>query len=1182
MHACVRSATIAALALLSPVAAQDPVQMRKGPEAADAEALAVRVLRAHAVNNADELRAVLATPRADAFAVVDSLLGRALVASADEALLAAAGAFAELAREHAAYAQLPALVGRFAAADGEARARELQVRHSLENALAAQKGERWADVLAAVPDVAAATEAPTLAELRLSMLRAEALAKSDRHAEALAAHRNNAAAAEHIGWLDAAGEAAIGAGNSAMRVGDVDAAIAEYERGLALHTRAEHSEQVALSLAGLAALQVRRGDFVRALEFSERARQVHVTRDDPVPAAKSLEEQGTIEGFRGRHDVAVALFERAHAELVAAAAPREAAAMLLSVATAHQRARRPDAALLWLARARAEFDALGQGELLATAWRWTARCEAEAGRMTAACDACREAQRRYASLGDRAGAASCLGQLGDLHTQLGEYAASRACHEQALAQWRALGQHDEETTALGNLGLACAALGDYARAFELLEAALARNEAAGNTSGIDGNLDALAIVHARLGQPERALDLHRRALQLSEAAKDPHGIAASLNNIALVLVELRRFDEGLDHYRRALAITERTGNRLGSAALVGNIGSCLLSMGRPDEALAEQERALALQQELGSRAGAATARDNIGLIHAKAGRHRDALAAFESALAEEEELGHRIDIAITWGNIAEARQRLGQHAEALAAARQYQDLRLAEARGLGEIAGAETRRLPTRAAECALVSARALLADEQRASGPVLATAFHCVEAGRALLLAEQVQNRSALLAARAPADLLAAEAKARGGVQAARTQLARARPDAEEHATARVALDVAYRDLEDAVARLQRAARRTAEVVFPQPITLAQLQAALPQDTTFVAYLLGQEKALALVIGREAADIVDLGTAGEINKRAEAWLRLLQHPQSDEAAPATALYDLLVRPLESRLAGHSRLLLAPDGALSFLPFAALLRADGEQRERLIERFEVAYVPSATVYLSLAGAPATPGERLVALGDPIYPGEDPDAADATATRGARELSLRGLKALPRLPGSGDEVRALAELFGETRSTVLTRAHACASDLTQALAGGRLRALHLACHGHIDDERPRLSGLVLAGGEMLTLDDVARLDLDTDLVVLSACESGRGRVVTGEGILGLVRACMAAGAPRVVVANWRVGDQGARALMLDFYRALLQDGLSPAAALRATQLLRLRQGGTAAHPSQWAAFVVWGG
>lgn len=1182
MGARAGAVAIAALALLGSVAAQGSIATRKAPEAPDADAMAARVLRAHAAGDADDLRAVLATPRLDAFALVDSLLGRAVEAPQDEAPLAAARAFAALARDRAAWAQVGALVERSVGIDREVRALEVARRRSLAELLTARKEGRWADILAAVPESAAAPDAPTLAGLRLSMLRAEALAKSGCHAEALAAHRSHADAAERIGWLTAAAEAAVAAGNSAFKVDGADAAIAEYERAVTLNTRAGESEKTALCLASLAALHQQRGDIERALEFIERARRVHLANNDPVRAAKSLEEQGTIEGFRGRHELSLELYQRAHAELVAAGDAGEAAAMLVSIATACQRLGRPDAALAWLARARAELDALGKSELVATAWRWTAQCEAEAGRVAAACDACREAQRRLASLGNRAGAASCLSQLGNLHTRLGEHAAARACHEQALVEWRNLGDHDGETTALGNLGLACSVLGDYARAFELLEAALARNEATGNASGIDANLSALAIVHAGLGQPERALELHRRALQLSEASSDLHGIAASLNNVGLALADLRRFDEALEHYRRGLAITERTGNRLGTAALVGNIGSCLRDMGRFDEALEQHERALALQLELGNRAGAAAARDNIGLIHCQAGRHREALAAFETALAAEEDLGHRVDIAITWANIAEVRQRLGEHADALRAACRYQDLRLAEARGLGEIAAAGTRRLATRAAECALVSARGLLAEDHADAGPVLASAFHCVESGRALLLAEQVQNRSALLAASAPAELMTAEAAARSAVQAARARLARTTADAAEHAAARTDLDAAYRALEDVVARLQRAARRSTDVVFPQPVTLAALQAALPTDATFVAYLLGSKRAFAFAITRAAADIVDLGTSADLDRQGQAWFRLLQHPESDEATQAAGLYDLLVRPLEPYLGGRPRLLLAPDGVLSFLPFAALLRVDGERRERLVERLEVAYVPSATVFLAQAAASPTPGQDLVALGDPIYPGEDADEASEPATRGERELSLRGLRALPRLPGSGDEVRALADLFGEARSTVLTRAHANRDDLTQALGGRRRRALHIACHGHLDDARPRLSGLVLAGGEMLTLDDVARLDCEAELVVLSACDSGRGQLVSGEGVLGLVRAFMAAGAPRVVVANWRIGDQGTRELIVDFYRALLRDGLAPAAALRAIQRARLREGGAAAHPSQWAAFVVWGG
>ena len=136
-------------------------------------------------------------------------------------------------------------------------------------------------------------------------------------------------------------------------------------------------------------------------------------------------------------------------------------------------------------------------------------------------------------------------------------------------------------------------------------------------------------------------------------------------------------------------------------------------------------------------------------------------------------------------------------------------------------------------------------------------------------------------------------------------------------------------------------------------------------------------------------------------------------------------------------------------------------------------------------------------------------------------------------------------------------------------------------MHLACHGHVDLEHPRLTGLVLAGGEVLTLDEIYRLPLRADLAVLSACRSGVGAVVNGEGVIGLVRGFLFAGSPQVVVSNWRVDDAGTSRFMESFYRRMVTGGEPAGRALRAAKLERLRAGGPEAHPFHWASFVLWG-
>jgi CHAT domain-containing protein len=223
------------------------------------------------------------------------------------------------------------------------------------------------------------------------------------------------------------------------------------------------------------------------------------------------------------------------------------------------------------------------------------------------------------------------------------------------------------------------------------------------------------------------------------------------------------------------------------------------------------------------------------------------------------------------------------------------------------------------------------------------------------------------------------------------------------------------------------------------------------------------------------------------------------------------------------------------------------------------------YVPSGTVYATLRGRKRPPGRGLVALGDPAYP----------AARTAEFASVRGLASLPRLPATADEVESIGKLFEER--TLLLREKASPDGLRAALSGP-VAALHLACHGHVDPERPRLTGLVLADGAVLTVDDVYRLEVPADLVVLSACETGRGKPVRGEGVVGLVRAFFYAGAPRVVVSDWKVPDKSTRDLMVAFYTHLRTGKLAPAAALRAAKLEIMKE---YPHPYHWAGFVLWG-
>lgn len=251
--------------------------------------------------------------------------------------------------------------------------------------------------------------------------------------------------------------------------------------------------------------------------------------------------------------------------------------------------------------------------------------------------------------------------------------------------------------------------------------------------------------------------------------------------------------------------------------------------------------------------------------------------------------------------------------------------------------------------------------------------------------------------------------------------------------------------------------------------------------------------------------------------------------------------------------------LVSPALHISYAPWAALFNRS------------VALTPSGSTHTLLSELDFDPATGVLALGDPDYAG---------VSESTKRVYVRG-GSLSALPGSGVEAKAVG-------TTVLLGAAATPIALRAALATQeRWRAVHFACHGLLDLDNPRLCALALSapkdGNGFLTTADVLGMQIPADIAVLSACETGRGQVVSGEGIVGMARAFMHAGAPRVLCSLWKVDDEATRALMIKFYELWNPKGgtgLPPAQALRKAQE-HVKAQKKWAHPYYWAAWVLWG-
>ncbi len=396
-------------------------------------------------------------------------------------------------------------------------------------------------------------------------------------------------------------------------------------------------------------------------------------------------------------------------------------------------------------------------------------------------------------------------------------------------------------------------------------------------------------------------------------------------------------------------------------------------------------------------------------------------------------------------------------------------------------------------------------------------------------------------------------------------------------------ALDAATHAFEDAERRVRAASPRRTELERPAiaPADLAAIRAAVPDGGALVVYALTDPVSFAFVVTEEGEHVARLAPREELEADARGLVRLLARPPErslpDAIATSTrSLGEKLLGPIVERLPAEAPLVIVPDGALHLLPFEVLTVPGSEPAASLLRRAPVSYAPSASVLARLAAAGGDGAEEaaglLLALAFPIA-GEDGGPGTARAPTG---------EPLEPLPHARAEVAANARLHDEP-GVGLRGAAATEAALKRELRAHDHDTIHLAVHGLIDDETPLRSGVLLAAGEgdaedgLFQVADILTIELRSELVVVSGCETGRGELRRGEGILGLNRALLIAGARRTCLSLWRVADAETAALMTAFHRHR-RAGLSAAAALRRAKLERIDAG---ASPFHWAPFVLSG-
>lgn len=874
--------------------------------------------------------------------------------------------------------------------------------------------------------------------------------------------------------------------------------------------------------------------------------------------------------------------------------------------------------------------------LLAAAGDWSAQILAESlpaqasqlaarGEFNQAIALCQLMKKLGEQVADERLQARAMDLIGSFQQTQGDFVSALASYRQSLEILKRMNFAEGIFALQNNLGWVLADMGDYDAAIAAFQQSLKLADSGdGDKLKLAVVLTNIANAYRSAGNYAKALQHVNQSLELSRALGDKGRQAIAQNTLAGIYLAQGENDLAEIHFRQSLALHEQSGEKSGLADTLSNVGAVLSKKGNYDEALKLYQRSLELRATQRDKAGQATVLANIGDVYRRRRLHDQAMEFYRQSLVLHEKLGSPDKIARVLSNIARLYAEQKNYQQALPAIERAVTLagqsgdrdlfyrasndagkiyyllnRLADAgRAFGEaIAAIEELRSQVAGGEqqqerffesktSSYLGMARLFLDEQK---PVAALGY--AERAKSRVLLDVLQSgrvgiAKAMTESEREREKLLGDEIASLNTQLYRENLRRS-PDAIRLADLNSRLQKARADWEVFQTSLYAAhpELQTQRGRAPQFDLNAVASSLLDSQTALMEYVVAEDKTYLFVItqeaGKQAAPLLKFYEAAishdKLNEAVEAFRRQLADHDLTFGAAAKQLHELLIKPAAVQLRGKTKLVIVRDAGLWELPFQALKNDAGRY---LVEDFAVSYAPSLMALAEMTRLQrhrkSSSGKNdLLAFGNPAF-GTD---SGNDAQRGTAKFS--------NLPSAENEVTQLGKLYG---SPIYIGAQA--TEQRFKAEAGKATVLHLATHGVLNNASPMYSQIVLAqlkDGEKNSEDglleawEVMKLDLQADLVVLSACETGRGRIGAGEGLIGLTWAFFVAGAPTTVVSQWKVDAESTSELMQEFHRGLRQAtpaSRSKAEALRAAELKLLRNP-KYRHPFYWASFSVIG-
>ncbi|HEY9809846.1 MAG TPA: CHAT domain-containing protein [Halomicronema sp.] len=700
------------------------------------------------------------------------------------------------------------------------------------------------------------------------------------------------------------------------------------------------------------------------------------------------------------------------------------------------------------------------------------------------------------------------------------YQKSIECFQKNLEFARAAGDQQRQSTSLHNLGVAYYALGNYDKAIEYQQQRLVLANFLNDKATKAQSLSQLGASYTALGNYPKAVEIYEQSLEIARSLADSELEASTLNNLSLVYFAQEKYSKAINLQEQSLTLARQQKNQQIERQAILNLGLAYYAQTKYDKALEYQQQTLNLARQLKDTVGEQRSLDNLGLVYFAKQDYQKAIELHRQSLALAKQTNDRQAEGRALKNLGDALYKAGNSKEAIpnliASIETWESLRGNLHNNLNKVLIFETQETTYDTLQEVLVK------DNQ------INAALEITERGRARAFVELLAKGMSKEASQpniAPPNIeqIKEVAKAQNSTLVSYSIMQQ------------VADKEGERKLEESELYIW-VVKPSGEVAFRR-VDLSQKQSSLTESVLVMRQFLGVAGNSRTLAGQRTNNIKNQ----------------LQN-----------LYQVLIEPVSDLLPKNpeERVTFIPHESLFLVPFAAL---QNQQGKYLIEEHTILTAPSIQVLdLTNDKRPEVSGKEVLVIGNPMMP------------------SIEFVPGFPRqqlapLPGAEVEAKEIARMFN---TTALTGAVATKQEVLGKISGARI--IHLATHGLLDD----LDGLGLPGAialapgsgdeGLLTSNEIMELKLNAELVVLSACDTGRG-TITSDGVIGLSRSFLSAGTPSVVVSLWAVPDNSTADLMKEFYREFQQNS-DKAKALRGAMLRMIDKN---LSPRDWAAFTLVG-